>query len=340
MRAATRLLTAILCVAMLATGCGKSEPSKGTGGPESAKRRFAVIHKGLTHEHWKAIEAGAKKAAAEAGNVEIIYKSAPKEDDTQLQINLVQSFISSRVDGMILAPLSDQALVAPVRLAAQAGIPVIIIDSPLAAQVGKDFVCYIGTDNYKAGVLGGRRLGEVMQGKGTVLLLRFAESSASTREREQGFLDTLKKDFAGISVIDPPQYAGPEVNSAKRASENMITAYLGKFDGVFCPNETSAAGMLIALEDRQLAGKVRFVGFDANPRVIAGVREKKLDGVVLQDPFKMGYQSVKAMLDHIAGKPVPPSTDTGAAVATPENVNAPEIHRLIYPLEAAASRGS
>ncbi|MGQ9650971.1 MAG: substrate-binding domain-containing protein [Phycisphaerae bacterium] len=327
----------ILAAGLVIAGCDKSESSKSGRAPGL---RFAVIPKGMTHEHWKAVEAGAKKAAAEVGNVEIIYKSAPKEDDTQLQINLVESFVSSRVDGIILAPLSDQALVRPVRLAAQAKIPVIIFDSALVGEVGKDFVCYIGTDNYRAGTLAGRRLGEVMEGKGTVLLLRYAESSASTREREQGFLDALKKDFADIAVIDPPQYAGADVNSGKKAAENMITAHLGKFDGVFCPNETSAAGMLIALEDRQLAGKVRFVGFDANPRVIAGLRDRKLDGVVLQDPFKMGYQSVRQMLDHLAGKPVPPSTDTGAAVATPENVDSPEIYRLLHPLEAAASQGS
>jgi len=336
MRSAIAL--SVLATGLLVLGCGKSDSPEAGG--KTPGLRFAVIPKGLTHEHWKAVEAGAKKAAAEAGNVEIIYKSAPKEDDTQLQINLVESFVSSRVDGIILAPLSDQALVRPVRLAAQAKIPVIIFDSPLAGQVGKDFVCYIGTDNYRAGTLAGRRLGEVMEGKGTVLLLRYAESSASTREREQGFLDALKKDFADIAVIDPPQYAGADVNSGKKAAENMITAHLGKFDGVFCPNETSAAGMLIALEDRQLAGKVRFVGFDANPRVVAGLRDRKLDGVVLQDPFKMGYQSVKQMLDHLAGKPVPPSTDTGAAVATPENMNTPEIHRLIYPLKTQTSQES
>jgi ribose transport system substrate-binding protein len=323
--------TTLFLVALVSVGgCKESGPHK---------RRIAVIPKGLLHEHWKAVEAGAKKAAAEAGDVEIIYKSSPREDDTQLQINLVESFISTKADGIILAPLSDQALVRPVQLAGQAGIPVIIFDSPLAAQVGKDFVCYIGTDNYKAGVLAGKRLGEVMQGKGTALLLRYAESSASTREREQGFIDALKKDCPAVSLIDPPQYAGADVNSAKRAAENMITANLGKFDGVFCPNETSAAGMLIALEDRQLAGKVRFVGFDANPQVIAGLKDGKLDGVVLQDPFKMGYLGVKYMLDHLAGKAVPPSVDTGAAVATRENMNTPAIQRLIHPLTAQTTQG-
>jgi ribose transport system substrate-binding protein len=331
MRSFVRFAALAVIVTLLASGCEKSKPSK---------RRIAVIPKGQTHEFWKAIEAGARKAAAEAGNVEIDYKSSPKEDDTQLQINLVQSFISSRVDGIVLAPLSDAALVAPVRLAAQTGIPVVIIDSPLAGAVGKDFISYVGTNNYKAGVLGGRRLGQIMNSKGTVLLLRFAESSASTRQREQGFIDTLANQFPDIKLIDPPQYAGPEVNSAKRASENMITAHAGKFDGVFCPNETSTAGMLIALEDRRLAGKVKFVGFDAQPRVIAGLRENKLQGLVLQDPFKMGYVGVKTMLDHLDGKPITPEIDTGAAVVTPENMNTPQMQRLLYPVPRQATQGS
>jgi ribose transport system substrate-binding protein len=179
-----------------------------------------------------------------------------------------------------------------------------------------------------------------MDGKGTVLLLRFAESSASTRHREQGFVDTMGKEFAGIKLVDPPQYAGPEVSTAKRASENMITAHAGKFDGVFCPNETSTAGMLIALEDRQLAGQVKFVGFDAQPRVIAGLRDRKLQGLVLQDPFKMGYLGVKTMLDHLDGKAIETEIDTGAAVVTPENMNTPEMQRLLYPVPRQATQGS
>ena len=331
MKTALQVGLVVLLVTMFVDGCKESGPTR---------RRIAVIPKGQTHEFWKAIEAGARKAAAEAGNTEILWQSSPKEDDTQLQINLVQSFVSKRVDGIVLAPLSDQALVAPARLAGQSGIPVVIIDSPLAGAVGKDYISYVGTNNYKAGVLGGRRLGLLMDGKGTVLLLRFAESSASTRHREQGFVDTMVKEFTGIKLIDPPQYAGPEVNSAKRASENMITAHAGKFDGVFCPNETSTAGMLIALEDRQLAGRVKFVGFDAQPRVIAGLRDRKLQGLVLQDPFKMGYLGVKTMLDHLDGKAIETEIDTGAAVVTPENMNTPEMQRLLYPVPRQATQGS
>lgn len=336
-----RILPFSLMVVALpfAPGCKENGPAPGASPTASAPaikgpRLIAVIPKGMTHEFWKAMEAGARKAAAEIGNVEIDYKSSAKEDDTQTQISLVQNFVSTKVDAIVLAPLSDQALVAPVRLAGQAGIPVVITDSPLAAQVGRDFIAYVGTDNYKAGVLAAQRMGELMGNTGTVMVLRYAESSASTRHREDGFLDTMRKESPGVAIIDPPQYAGSDVTGAKRAAENMITAHLGKFQGVFCPNETTTAGMLIALEARQLAGKIQFVGFDAQPRLIAGLKDRKLMGIVLQDPFKMGYLGVKAAVDHLDGKRVEPNVDTGASMATPENMETNPIRRLLYPLDS------
>ncbi|HOW70154.1 MAG TPA: substrate-binding domain-containing protein [Phycisphaerae bacterium] len=328
----------IITASSLSPGCKEHSPAPGTPAApaspvaSSANRHIAVIPKGMTHEFWKAMEAGARKAATEIGNVEIDYKSSAKEDDTQTQISLVQNFVSTRVDAIVLAPLSDQALVAPVRLAGQAKIPVVITDSPLAAQVGKDFIAYVGTDNYKAGVLAGKRMGELMHNQGTVMVLRYAESSASTRQREDGFLNTMTKESPGVAIIDPPQYAGSDVTGAKRAAENMITAHMDKFQGVFCPNETTTAGMLIALEARQLAGKTQFVGFDSQPRLIAGLKDRKLMGIVLQDPYKMGYIGVKSAIDYLEGKTVTQNVDTGATLATPDNLETPEIQRLLYPL--------
>jgi len=317
-----------LAVLLCWSGCDRgSAPDHGG----LRKRRIAVIPKGLTHAHWKAIEAGARKAAEEDGTVEIDWKGPPKEDDTRQQIELVQNFVSSGIDGIILAPLSDQALLSPVQLAGRAGIPVVIIDSGLAGELGKDFVAYVGTDNYQGGVLAGQRIAERLKGQGTVLLLRFAESSASTNQREQGFIDTVKRGAGQVQIIDPPQYAGADVMSGKRAAENMLTAYEGKFQAIFCPNESSTAGMLLALEDRQLAGKVWFIGFDIRPQLIDGLRAGKIHGLVIQNPFQMGYRSVKIMVAHIRGEPVERNVDTGAVVVTAENIDTPEIQKLINP---------
>jgi ribose transport system substrate-binding protein len=258
----------------------------------------------------------------------------PKEDETRNQIELVQNFVISNVDGIVLAPLSDQALKAPVRTARKAGIPVVIMDSPLQGEVGKDFVSYVGTDNYDAGALAGERMAEITGGKGRVLLLRYAESSASTQQREQGFLDALKKHAPEVEVVDPPQYAGADANTAKRAAQNMITAAIGNlggFDAAFCPNESSSKGMLLALNDRKLTSEVRFIGFDACPPLIQAVKQGEMDSFVAQNPRRMGYLAVKSMIDHIQGKQVEESIDTGAILVTAENIDDPEVQKLITP---------
>lgn len=323
----------LFAVSLVSTACLMGCGNQGDKASDDNTQTIAVIPKGLTHDHWKKMEAGARKAAEEAGNVEIDWKGPPKEDDTDQQIKLVQNFVSSGVDGIVLAPLSDKALVSPVRLANSAGIPVLIADSGLDAELGEDYISYVGTDNYHAGELAGEYMAKLIDEGDTVMLLRYMESSASTNKREQGFLDALKKHAPNVKLIDPPQYAGGDANSAKKAAENMITGNQGNFQGVFCPNESSTKGMLLALEDRQLAGKVKFVGFDIIvPDFPQAMEEGKLNGFVVQNPFQMGYKSVQIMIDHLQGKEVPERIDTGAVLVTPENIDKPEIQKLITPV--------
>jgi ribose transport system substrate-binding protein len=132
-----------------------------------------------------------------------------------------------------------------------------------------------------------------------------------------------------VKVIDPPRYAGADVNSAKQAAENMLTAEQGRYTAIFCPNESSTEGMLLALNDRQLAGKVPFVGFDVNKRLIDALKAGKLQGLVLQNPTRMGYDGVRVLLTHMNGQPVPTDVDTGAVLVTPANINNPEIDAII-----------
>src|SRR5439155_16538035 len=159
--------------------------------------RIAVIPKGTTHEFWKAIHAGAQTGANEPG-VDIIWKGPIKEDDRDEQIKVVENFISQGVDGIMLAPLDDQALVPVLNDAKARKIPVVIFDSGVKWT---DYVSFVATDNTKAGSLGAERLGTLLGGRGNVILLRYAEGSASTMERESGFLKTLADKFPAINVI-------------------------------------------------------------------------------------------------------------------------------------------
>src|ERR1044071_8960125 len=177
--------------------------------PAAEQLKIAVIPKGTTHSFWKAVEAGARKAGTELG-VEIIWKGPLKEDDRAQQIAVVQQFVSSGVNAIVLAPLDDTALRSPVQAANDRKIPVVIIDSALKGQAGKDFVSFVATDNFHGGELGGEELARLLGGKGKVVLLRYAEGSASTTEREAGFLSVMKKN-PGIQVILDNSYAGAPI---------------------------------------------------------------------------------------------------------------------------------
>jgi ribose transport system substrate-binding protein len=226
----------------------KEEHSSESGltGAKQKKWRVMVIPKGTTHEFWKTIHAGAKKAATELGNVEIIWQGPLKEDDRTEQIKLVQNAVAAKVDGIVLAPLDAKALVGPVEAAVKAGIPVLIFDSALEST---NIVSYVATDNYHGGVLGAQRLGSLLGGKGRIILLRYAAGSESTEQREKGFIDTMKKEFPGITFVSDSQYAGATSDSAQKISQNLVTRFRGQVDGIFCPNESSTAGMLRALRD-------------------------------------------------------------------------------------------
>lgn len=232
--------------ALLNTPKADHSENASLSGPKTKKWRVIVIPKGTTHEHWKSVHAGAVAKAKELGSVEIIWQGPTKEDDRTDQIKLVQSAVASKVDAIVLAPLDAKALAAPAEAAVAAGIPVVIIDSGLDSTKP---VSYVATDNYHGGVLAARRLGELLEGRGKIILMRYAVGSKSTEEREQGFTDTMEKEFPEVTFLDKDQYAGATSDAAQRVAQALATKYRGQVDGIFCPNESSTLGMLRALKD-------------------------------------------------------------------------------------------
>ena len=294
---------------------------------------IAVIPKGTTHEFWKSINAGAFKArdelAAKGIKVDVIWKGPLKEDDRDQQIQTVENFITRRVNGIVLAPLDSQALVRPVNAASRAKVPVVIFDSGLKSE---NYVSFVATDNYKGGVLAGEHLGKLLGGKGNVILLRYAVGSASTEEREAGFLDTLKTKFPGIKLISSDQYAGPTRESGYQASQNLLNRFAREVNGIFAPCEPPTIAMTKALRDRGLAGgKVKMVGFDSGSQSVADLKNGDVQGLVVQNPVFMGYKGVMTMVEHLQGKKVEKRIDTGVVLATAENMEQPEVKELLYP---------
>lgn len=319
----------ILILATLALGSCSGKPGPGA---TAKPLRIGVIPQGTTHEFWKSIHAGAVKAAEELGaegsSVELIWKGPIREGDREQQIQVVEGFTTQGVSGLVLCPFDSKALVRPVEEAAAQGIPTVVVDSGLESE---KTVSFVATDNRKGGELAAQEMGRLLGGKGKVLVLRYQEGSASTMLREEGFLARMKEAWPKVEVLSSDQYAGATRDTAKRTSENLLNRFGGELAGIFTPNESSTGGMLLALQDIGKAGKITFVGFDSDPVFIEAMRAKQLHGFVVQNPFRMGYLSVRTLVAHLKGSPVEKRIDTGVSLVSPENLEAPETQELLHP---------
>ena len=322
-------IVAVSFLALLLLGCGASSSGDGSaeaGSDSSGSLEIAVIPKGTTHEFWKAIHAGAEKAGVELG-ADIIWQGPHKEDDRQMQIQVMQNFISRGVDAIVLAPLDARSMVSPVESAVRRGIPVIIIDSGLDSEVQSSF---IATDNYEGGRMGARYVADLIDGTGKVVMLRYQEGSASTTNREEGFLDALEEHAPDAELLVDNMYSGATMAKALQVSQNILNRF-PEIDAIWTPNESATQGMLRALETAGRVGDVHLIGFDVNEILIDAMRTGHLSGLVVQDPFGMGYEGVKAAVAVVQGETIPRQVDTRSVLVTNENIDDPSIRELLYP---------
>lgn len=324
---AGRILGLLLLIALAGCGAQSRQDAKRVRGADE-KIVIAVVPKATSHEFWKSVHAGALRGA-DAANVEIIWKGPITESDREQQINVVQDFITQGVDGICLAPLDSQALVGVVNEAIRADIPTLIFDSGLDGEV--PIVSFVATDNYHAGQLAGRRLGELLGGKGRVIVLRYAPGSQSSELRENGCLDVLAKEFPNIEIVSSNQYAGDTADKSLVKSQQLLLEFGERVDGVFTPTQHVSTGMLKALDEQGLAGKVKFVGVDAGPELVVALKAGKMHGIVLQDPVHMAELAVTSMAAHLRGEKIEPRIATGETLATPDNMDQDDIKRLLNP---------
>jgi ribose transport system substrate-binding protein len=291
--------------------------------PARGKRVIAVIPKGVAHFFWQSVHAGADAAGKELG-VEVMWKGPAQETDYSGQINIVEDAINRRVDGIVLAPSHGDALVPIVERAQREGIPVIIFDSGISTE---NYVSYIATDNRQGGVVAAERLAEKLGGKGKVAILGVKAGSVSTDEREQGFQDTIKQKYPGISIVAFQYGDADRAKSLDRATD-ILTAY-ADLNGIFASNESSTVGAVQAIKQKGVAGKVVLGGFDSSPNLIDDLKAGAIDSLVLQNPYKMGYEGVKAMVEKLNGQTPQRHLDTGVKLLVKENLDTPEMQQLI-----------
>jgi ribose transport system substrate-binding protein len=292
-------------------------------GKQSSRRQIAVIPKGMTHIFWESIRRGAGKAGAEAG-VKIFWNGPEREGNREMQIQIIEDFITQKVSGFVLAPIDNKALVPSVGRIYARDIPCVIIDSGIDTD---KYVSFIATDNYKGSVIAARRMGKILNGKGKIVVVKYAPGSASTMKREYGFMDTIEKEFPEIEIVDT-KYGLDTVETALQAAEDLLTKN-AELDGLFACNESTSVGALRALQSRGRAGKMKMIGFDAGGLLIEGVKTGVVDSLVVQNPYRMGYEGVKVLVAALDGKKVERRVDTGVTLVTKENLETPEIQALV-----------
>ena len=302
--------------------------SANNAGTSTEPLRIAVIPKGTSHEFWKSVHAGAANAAKELGNVTIVWKGPAKEDDVSAQIEVVKNMITQGVHAIVLAPNHSEALVDVVQESNDEGIPVVIFDSGLGK--GPEIVSYVATDNENGGRLAARRLAEVLGDQGNVIMLRYQAGSESTEQRESGFLAEIAK-HPRIKVLSSDQYGEGGIKPAMDKSLQLFLRFQGEVNGVFAVCESNCNGMLEALVQSGLAGKVKFVAFDPSDSLIHGLEAGTVHGIVLQDPVMMGYAAVKAAVAKLRKQPVEARISTGEYVATAENMKTEQFQKLLHP---------
>jgi len=291
------------------------------------KLKIAVIPKATTGAFWQAVYRGSQKAAEELG-VEMLWVGTEREDQRAAQISIVDAQVVNQVDGIVLAPLDGEALLKPVKAAAAKKIPVVIMDSALAG--GESYYrSFVATDNQEGGRIAGKALADLLGGKGRVALLRHMEGSASTGKREQGFLEALKK-YPQIQVLSSEQYGGRD---PQKASENLLLRFTQKeqleLDGIFCPNLTTTYGMLQALRRARRTGQVKLIGFDSDKSLLQALKRGEIQGLIIQDPFKIGYLGVKNIVQHLKGQEIEKRTDTGVVLVTADKLQDPRYKDML-----------
>jgi ribose transport system substrate-binding protein len=305
-------LSAVLSLLFLTTACNR----------DTAKT-IAVIPKGRTHLFWQSVHAGANAAAQETG-VKIEWSGPSNETDFNGQLQIVDAMINRRVDAIALAPIDKTVMVSVVDRAAAQGIPVIIFDSAVDTQ---NFVSQIATDNYRAGQMAADRVGKILDGKGKVAIVAVQVGAASTMAREQGFEGEINKNFPGIQIMDK-RYGNADFAQSMSVAENMLTAYPG-LNALFASNESSSVGSAQALKSRKSA--VKLVGFDSSPTLIDDLKSGVIDSLVVQDPFKMGYESVMAAVTKLKGGTPQKINNLAPRVVTKEDLSDPAVQKQLNP---------
>jgi ribose transport system substrate-binding protein len=286
-------------------------------------KRIAVIPKATSHLFFVAIHTGVNKASQDFAT-DVLWNGPNEETDFGRQIEIVDSMVAQHVDGLAISATDERALAAPVARVIAAGIPVVVFDSGVNAD---GYVSFIATDNYQAGCTAARTLAHLIGGAGSVAMVMHKPGGTSTVLREQGFEATMKAEFPNVTIA-ARQFGMADEARALAAAENILSAN-PNLSGIFASSEASSIGSVLALRARGLAGKVKLITFDTSKTHVEALQNGTIDVMMVQDAFRIGYESVRALAEKLKGATPPPRIDLPARLVVRADLNKPDVKALL-----------
>ena len=288
-----KLLPLALALALVAPGCGKQEAaSDGTAKPAAAKKLKLAFVCNNAATFWTIARTGCEAAEKELGNVEVDFR-IPSDGQAGTQQQIINDLVAAGVDGIAVSPIDPKNQTDFLnKIASQTLLICHDSDAPDSKRV-----CYIGTDNFAAGVEAGKLIKEALPNGGKIMVFVGFADAENSRQRFGG----IKKELAGskVEILDLRTDDTDTVRAQKNAEDTLVKysdiaglVGLYNYNGPAILNAVRAAGQ---------NGKVKIVCFDENTETLDGVASGDIYGTVVQQPFEFGKQAITKMTKHLGG---------------------------------------
>ncbi len=287
-------------------------------------KRIICIPKIIDQENdfWVQLLEGVKMAGLEYGlEVEIVAPS--QENAFEEQNELIYWAIEQKPSAIILVPSSRSATAKAAAAVQQSDIPLILMDSEVE---NRGQVPMVATDNVEAGRIQGRFMAELLDKDDQIALVAHVQGSSTALDREQGVREGLGEYASNIVDV---VYCDSDYDKAYQLMNEILDHYPG-LDMVAGLNEYSAVGAARAVMDRGLQGKIKLVGFDSSLEEIRLLEQGIFEGIVIQNPYKMGYLAVESAYQVLKGEQVKENIDSGAKLITREEMFTEENQKLLF----------
>ncbi|MDX6371525.1 MAG: ribose transport system substrate-binding protein [Nocardioidaceae bacterium] len=317
-----RLLAATVTVALAAAAAGCGGDASG-GGSKDDKPYIALVSKGFQHQFWQAVKQGAEQAAKEFG-VKVTFEGAEEEGNVEQQIQLLQTVLDKHPDAVGFAAIDSQAAGPLMQQAKDDGIPVIAFDSGVESDVP---LTTAATDNLAAAAEAAKHMADLVGHEGKIALVVHDQTSVTGVQRRDGFVKYMEDNEPNIEIVDI-QYSGDPLKATDLAK--AIIAANPDLKGLYGSNEGAAIGIVHAVQELGIEGQLTIIGFDSGKDQIDAINSGLMAGAITQNPVGIGYETVKAAVEHLDGKDLPATIDTGYFWYDKTNITDPEIAAVLY----------